>query len=86
MSTNQEKPRTLLHRREVLKRNALSNSGLYKRIQAGLITRAVPLGMQRVGWPEDEVDAIIAARIAGKSDDEIRALVNELHSARKVTA
>jgi len=81
-----EKPRVLLHRREVLRRNSLSNTGLYKRIEAGLFVRSVPLGMQRVGWPEEEVDAIITARIAGKSDDEIRALVQQLHVARKVAA
>jgi hypothetical protein len=28
-----------------------------------------------VGWPAHELDAIAAARIAGKSEDEIRALV-----------
>jgi len=83
MEQSTEKPRALLHRREVLKRNALSNSGLYKRIQAGLFTRSVPLGMKRVGWPENEVDAIITARIAGQTDDEIRALVQQLHALRK---
>jgi prophage regulatory protein len=36
-----------------------------------------------VGWPSPEVDALLSARIAGKSEDEIRALVDRLHAARK---
>jgi len=35
-----------------------------------------------VGWPSDEVEAINAARIAGKSVDEIRQLVIRLHAKR----
>ena len=35
------------------------------------------------GWPAHEVAALNAARIAGKSDDEIRILVQQLESARK---
>lgn len=41
------------------------------------------LGPRCVGWPAHEVAALNAARIAGKSDDEIRILVQELESARK---
>jgi prophage regulatory protein len=36
-----------------------------------------------VGWPSDEIDAINAARIAGKTDEEIIALVAKLEVARK---
>jgi prophage regulatory protein len=39
-----------------------------------------------VGWPSSEVAAINAARIAGKTDDEIRALVVKLEEARKAEA
>jgi hypothetical protein len=34
-------------------------------------------------WPSDEVEAINAARIAGKTDEEIRTLVAKLEAARK---
>jgi len=37
-------------------------------------------------WPASEVNAVLAARIAGKSDAEIRALVAQLISARKLCA
>jgi hypothetical protein len=33
-------------------------------------------------WPTNEVEAIIAARIAGRTTDELRTLVAELVEAR----
>ena len=57
-------------------------SGLYRDITVGLFPKQVHLGARSVGWPADEVDAVIAARIAGKSDLEIRALVDRLHANR----
>jgi prophage regulatory protein len=46
----------------------------------------VSLGARAVGWPSGEVAAINAARIAGKPDEEIRALVVKLEAARKAAA
>ena len=60
-----------------------SRSTIYLRISQGLWTKQVSLGPRCVGWPAHEVAALNAARIAGKSDDEIRILVQELESARK---
>jgi prophage regulatory protein len=48
-----------------------------------LWTKPVRLGPRCVGWPEHETAALNAARIAGKTDNEIRALVVKLHLARK---
>lgn len=59
-----------------------SRSTLYLRISQGLWTRPVSLGPRAVGWPAGEVAALNAARIASKSDDEIRRLVTQLHVAR----
>lgn len=59
-----------------------SHASIYNAIKAGLFTRPVPIGQRSVGWPDDEVRAICAARIAGKTDDEIRELVNTLHAKR----
>ena len=42
------------------------------------------MGPRCVGWPANEVEALNAARIAGKADDDIRALVLKLEAARKV--
>ena len=59
-----------------------SNASIYNLIRDGLWTKPVPIGQRSVGWPDDEVRALCAARIAGKTDNEIRALVNRLHSKR----
>ena len=61
----------------------LSRSTLYLRISQGLWPKPVSLGARAVGWPAREVAAINAARIAGKSDEEIRALVVKLEAARR---
>ena len=59
-----------------------SNASIYAAIRAGLFTRAVPIGQRSVGWPDYEVKAINAARIAGQSEDAIKDLVNRLHAKR----
>ena len=59
-----------------------SHGSIYTAIKAGLFTKPVKIGERSVGWPDDEVKAINAARIAGKSDADIKALVNRLHSKR----
>jgi prophage regulatory protein len=55
-------------------------------IQQGLFTQPVAIGLRAVGWPADEVDVLNAARIAGKTDEEVRALVVKLEAARKAMA
>jgi len=66
--------------------SGLSRSTIYLRIAQGLWTKPVSLGARAVGWPSGEVAAINAARIAGKTDEEVRALVVKLESARKAAA
>lgn len=59
-----------------------SHASIYNAIRAGLFTKPVPIGMRAVAWPDSEVQAINAARIAGKSEAEIRELVSRLHAKR----
>lgn len=59
-----------------------SHASIYEAIKVGLFTKPVPIGQRSVGWPDYEVVAINAARIAGKSEAEIRELVNRLHAKR----
>lgn len=66
----------------VLDRYGKSRSPLYADMQAGLFVKPIKLGARAAGWPEAEVESIIAARIAGASDDAIRRLVTKLHEAR----
>lgn len=63
--------------------SGLSRSTIYLRITQGLWTKPVSLGARAVGWPSCEIEALNTARIAGKTDEEIRALVAKLEAARK---
>lgn len=76
-------PAAILRRRQVEAYVGLSRSTIYDAIKAGTFPKPVRLGARAVGWPAHEVAAINAARIAGKSDAEIRALVTQLEAARK---
>jgi prophage regulatory protein len=77
---------TILRRRRVQLLSGYSRSTIYFRISQGLFPKPVRLGLRAVGWPAAEVAAINRARIAGKSDDEIRALVEKLQAARRAAA
>ena len=59
-----------------------SDASVYNAIRAGLFTTGVAIGQRAKGWPDYEVDALISARIAGASDDQIRELVTRLHAKR----
>lgn len=73
---------TLLRLPAVKAESGLARSTIYHRITQGLWTEPVLLGDRCVAWPAHEVEALNAARIAGASNDEIRALVQRLHKAR----
>ena len=76
-------PQTIFRLPAVKTESGYSRSTIYLRISQGLWTKQVSLGPRCVGWPAYEVAALNAARIAGKTDDEIRALVAKLEAARK---
>jgi prophage regulatory protein len=61
----------------------LARSTIYLRISQGLWPIPVRLGSRAVGWPMSEVEALNAARIEGRSDAEIRQLVEGLIVKRK---
>lgn len=59
-----------------------SHATIYNQIRDGLFPRPVRIGTRAVGWPDYEVEAINAARIAGADNDTLRALVDRLHAKR----
>ena len=75
---------TLLRKPGVISRYGRGNSALYADIAAGLMVPPVKLGRVSA-WPEHEVEAVIRARVAGRSDDDIRVLVSGLVAARSTT-
>jgi prophage regulatory protein len=55
----------------------------YNKIHKGLMVPPVRLGANSGAYPEHEIAAINVARVAGKTDDEIRQIVTDLIAARK---
>lgn len=77
---------TILRRKQVEAESGYSRSTIYLRISQGLFIKPVRLGARAVGFPAGEVTALNAARIAGMSDKEIRALVSRLEADRRSAA
>ena len=59
-----------------------SDTSIYNAIRAGVFSRGKAIGQRARGWPSGDMAAINQARIAGKSDAEIRELVKTLHAKR----
>lgn len=77
---------TLLRLPAVKAQSGYSRSTIYLRMSQGLWTQPVSLGARAVAWPAGDVAALNAARIAGKTDDQIRALVLKLEAGRHLAA
>ena len=60
----------------------IPTSSWYDLVNDGLAPPAVELSKYTVAWPFSELVALNAARIAGKSDDEIRKFVKRVVAAR----
>ena len=73
---------TIKRARDARAQFGIAQSTFYEWVHKSLMTPPIALGVRSVGWPAHELDAIAAARIAGKSEDEIRALVRDLMTAR----
>ena len=62
---------------------ALPKSSFYAHIEEGLLPPPIRLGKRSVGWLESEINAVIRARIQNRSDDEIKALVQQQIQKRR---
>ena len=79
-------PNALLRTPDVCAVTGMARPTLYEAMAKGLIPRPIKLCEKSSAWPASECNAVLAARIRGASDDEIRALVVELTEARKSAA
>ena len=77
---------SILRLPDVKTATGLSRSTVYLRIAQNLWTPPVSLGGRAVGWPASEIEALNGARIAGKSNAEVSALVAQLVAARRKAA
>ncbi len=66
--------------------SGLSKSTLRRRIQEGLFVPPCSLGERAIAYLESEVNTILTAMAAGKSKDELRALVSYLVEQRQQAA
>jgi prophage regulatory protein len=71
---------------EVLKRLGISKSTLHLKINQQLFPPAIALGARSIGFLQHEIDAVLAAMVAGKNNKEIQSLVAELVAQRKLAA
>lgn len=75
--------RRLIRLPEVRLLCGMSRSSIYTAISTAQFPRPVRIGIRSVAWPTDEIEQIIAARIAGLSCAEVSQLVSELEYNRK---
>jgi prophage regulatory protein len=85
IKTPKRAPRTvrMLRMPEVEEKTGRSKTMHYDDIRRGLMTPGVALGARCSGWPEHELDAILAARIAGGTDADVRQIVQRLMDERR---
>lgn len=76
----------VIRKPEVLALTGLSNASIYRLINDNLLPPPFSLGCRSVGWYAFEIESIIKARAAGKTQEEIKTLVTEQLQARKLAA
>ncbi len=76
----------LIRRAEVLRLTQRSKSSLYLDEQNGVFCPSVSIGNRAQAYLKHEVEAVIQARIEGKSEQQIKALVQELINQRTKSA
>lgn len=67
--------------KQLIAKTGRKSSWLYVQTADGLLPQPIKSGRASL-WIESEIDAVLAAEAAGASNDEIRALVQELVAAR----
>lgn len=68
--------------KEIKAQTHIPASTVYFHIREGLFPKPIKIGERMSAWLQSEVDAIINARIAGKSENEIKELVKQLEAQR----
>ena len=77
----------LLRTAEVLRRLGLRDrKTLESRVRAGTWVRPIKVGERAIAYPAPEVAAVLAARAVGRTDAQVRALVEQLHAQRELQA
>lgn len=78
-------PVTILRLPQVKAKTGLGRSSIYAQQAEGIFPPNFSLGARAVGWVEAEVDAVIAARVAGADERRIKELILELVAGRRAS-
>lgn len=76
----------ILRKPEISSITGLNNTSQFYHIKDGLLPPYIKLGARSVGLMKFEVDAVMAARAAEHTDEQIKALVRRLVDQRKQSA
>ncbi|MDO6839485.1 AlpA family phage regulatory protein [Paraglaciecola chathamensis] len=76
----------VIRKPEVCNLAGMSNTSLFEQTRAGIFPPPISLGARAVGFFMHEVQAILAARSVGKSDDDIKLIVKALIKQREQSA
>jgi prophage regulatory protein len=76
----------LLRLQEVCARRGERPTSIYKAIKDKRLTPPVKISARTSVWPEHEIEQVNAAVVAGRSCEELRALVRSLVAARTQAA
>lgn len=76
----------VLRKVDTIKQVGLSKTSLFELAKEGLFPPLIKIGPRAAGYLEHEVTAVVAARAAGRSEDEIKALVEHLVNQRETNA
>lgn len=77
---------SLIRIKKVEEKTGLKKSMVYDLISKEEFVTSIKIGERAVAWVSSEIDAINAARMAGKSAAEIRQLVKTLAAKRQQLA
>lgn len=77
---------SIIRKPEIMVATGLNNTSQFYHIKNGTLPPYIKLGPRSVGLMKFEVDAVMAARAAGHTDDQIRELVCKLVENRKAKA
>lgn len=78
--------RTIMRQPAVEAETGYARSTVWHHVKNGLLPKPIKIGPRAVGWPQAEISAVMNARIQGKSDAEIKALVIDLEQRRTQAA
>ena len=67
----------------VLDQSCRCKTAHFADVKEGLMPSGIKLGARAVGYLQHEIDAVLRARIAGKTPEEIKRLVQALEAKRK---